>query len=112
MKLYPVKIVYTTMVAAVNEDFAYRYVKEDPNVIVVDSDPDEIVIQSPIHKEEDIPVEWNGALPYGDNEKEMTCNQIVRMSSKSVFIDSLSEAEKNKILHKFTAEELAELLYK
>jgi hypothetical protein len=112
MKLYPVKIVYITMVAAVNEDFAYRYVKEDPNVIVVDSDPDQIVVRPAIQKEKDIPSEWNGALPYGDNEKEMTCNQIVRMSSKSVFIDSLSEAEKNKILHKFTAEELAEFLYK
>lgn len=112
MKLYPVKIVYTTMVAAVNVDLAHLYVKEDPNMIVVDSDPDQIVVQPPIQKEEDIPVEWNGARPYGDNENEMTCNQIVRMSSKGVFIDSLSEEEKNKILHKFTAEELAEFLYK
>lgn len=111
MKLYPVKIVYITMVAAVNEDFAYRYVKEDTNIIVQEK-PDEITVLPAIQKEECIPSDWNGALPYGDNEKEMTCNQIVRMSSKSVFIDSLSEAEKNKILHKFTAEQLAELLYK
>lgn len=111
MKLYPVKIVYTTMVAAVNEDFAYRYVKEDTNIIVQEK-PDEITVLPAIQKEEDIPPDWNGALPYGDNEKEMTCNQIVRMSSKSVFIDNLSESQKNKILHKFTAEELAEFLYK
>jgi hypothetical protein len=112
MKLYPVKIVYTTMVAAVNEDFAYSYVKECADIITQDSDPDEIVVQSPIQKEEDIPSDWNGALPYGDNEKEMTCNQIVRMSSKSVFIENLSESQKNKILYKFTPDQLAELLYK
>lgn len=111
MKLYPVKIVYTTMVAAKDFDSAYRYAKKDTNIIVQEK-PDEITVLPAIQKEKDIPSEWNGALPYGDNEKEMTCNEIVRMSSKSVFIESLSEAQKNKILHKFTAEELAELLYK
>jgi hypothetical protein len=110
MKLYPVTITYNTMVVAKSIMDAEVVARNNLEFICED-DPDDVVVQDAIEKEEDIPPEWNNAIPYGESN-ELRCNQIVRMSNKDKYIKSLSREQMNKILSNLTVEEISILLKK
>jgi len=110
MKLYPVTITYNTMVVAKSIMDA-EVVARNNLEFICGLRPDDIVVQDAIEKEEDIPPEWDNAIPYGERN-ELRCNQIVRMSNKDKYIKSLSREQMNKILSNLTVEEISILLKK
>ena len=110
MKLYPVTITYNTMVVAENPDSAECVAQHNLTSIFEDG-PDDVVVQPAIEDEENLPPEWNTAIPYGELN-ELRCNEIVRMNNKDKYIKSPTKEQMNKILSNPTIEEISKLLKK
>jgi hypothetical protein len=111
IKLYPVRIVYDTMIAAEQRSIASKIVRNNQKSILSNSNPINVIVSDPVENVDDIPVEWKLGIPWGDNEDDLNCTEIVRMSDKEIYIDRLTENQKNKILSKMTVEQINSLLY-
>jgi len=112
MKLYPVTITYKIMVVAESMMIAEDVARNNLGSICQDQEePDDVVVQNAIEDEQDLPLEWLTAFPYGENNK-LRCNEIARMSNKDKYIKSLTKEQMNKILSNLTIEEISILLNK
>ena len=75
--LYKVKITYEVMVVAEDKDDAYFVTKK--NVRDMDEPFSDIEVVETIESVDQLPADWIGALPYGDNPYELFCDQILKL---------------------------------
>lgn len=75
--LYKVKITYEVMVVAEDKDDAYFVTKK--NVKDMDEPFSDIEVVETIESVDQLPADWIGALPYGDNPYELFCDQILKL---------------------------------
>ena len=78
MKLFRVDLALTVYVAAESETDVERKIKYDQDVIV-DNELDHLEVGAVVEilDLKHLPKEWQTSIPYGDNPKELTCQQIV-----------------------------------
>lgn len=75
--LYKVKITYEVMVVAEDKDDAFFVTKK--NVKYMDEPFSDIEVVEIIESVDQLPADWIGALPYGDNPYELCCDQILKL---------------------------------
>ena len=113
LKLYKVQITYEAMVIAEDEDDAYFVARDNVRSIIEEEYSIEVLEH--IDSEDKLHSDWIGALPYGDNPDELTCNQILEAKNedkKKEMIESLSDEQKYQLLSTLTIADIVNLIQK
>ena len=114
-KLYVVSIIYDVMIAADDCDDALNIAKKNEKTIVNECEAIDFEIADYITKGSQLSIDWEDAIPYGDNNGGQTCKQILAENDeneKKKYIESLTDEQKVQLLSTLTLSDIAKLLNK
>lgn len=75
MKLYRVTIEYEVLVAGEDEDDAWNRARDSVSDIQSFEDFPDIHVGSEVKSADDIPKDWRGCIPYGDDTRDKRTEQ-------------------------------------